>query len=272
MLDSKIGFIINETAASERKEATIIGDKSDKLTVEVILQDINKKNRNGRFYAGEELIPETKSPRILELIKTGNMKNENGHPMLKDIGRQQTIDPNNTCSKILKLWVDGNNIMAHVRGCNNDLGRDFNDDIMDGEFPSWSLRALGTIQNTGRGAEVKNIKIITWDRVIYPSHESAYMTKVVSESAGISGTNVLLQNNDPGLIIPITNQSVIDYIKMESGNLNNVLESFELLYESIGIVDKGRRVQLVDKNGSILVINLESHIQNEIMNYCDKNF
>jgi len=59
---------------------------------------------------------------------------------------------------------------------------------------------------------------------------------------------------------------------MESGNLNNVLESFELLYESIGIVDKGRRVQLVDKNGSILVINLESHIQNEIMNYCDKNF
>ena len=40
MLDSKIGFIINETAASERKEATIIGDKSDKLTVQIYYQKL----------------------------------------------------------------------------------------------------------------------------------------------------------------------------------------------------------------------------------------
>ena len=98
------------------------------------------------------------------------------------------------------------------------------------------------------------------------------MTKIVSESANVAGTNVALKPNDPGLIIPITNQSVINYIKQESTNLKNVLESFELLYNSIDVVDNGRKVQLIDENGSILVINLESHIQNEIMNYCYDNF
>jgi len=272
MIDSKIGYIICETAATEHREAVVVGEKNNKVIAEVILQDMDVKNRNNRYYAESELKPELNSPRLQELIKTGNLKAESGHPMSKDIARQQTIDPNNVCAKILKIWTEGKDIKAHVRGTNNQLGEDFNNDILDGEFPSWSLRALGTIQNTSRGAEVKNIKIITWDRVIYPSHQRAYMTKIVSESANVAGTNVALKPNDPGLIIPITNQSVINYIKQESTNLKNVLESFELLYNSIDVVDNGRKVQLIDENGSILVINLESHIQNEIMNYCYDNF
>lgn len=97
------------------------------------------------------------------------------------------------------------------------------------------------------------------------------MTKIVSESASI-GNKLILPNNDPGIIVPITNEAVINYIKTESANLKNIIESFELLYESINVVDNGRKVQIVDKNGSILVINLEAHLQNEIMNYCDINF
>ena len=40
------------------------------------------------------------------------------------------------------------------------------------------------------------------------------------------------------------------------------------MYESTDIVDNGRRVRLVAKNGDIFMVNLENHIANEIEKYC----
>ena len=275
MIDSKIGYMICETASSEPQTPVVVSSKGDRVTIEAILQDLDVKNRNGRYYSVAEMKPELTCQRTVELIESGNMLGEAGHPMSKDITRQQTIDPTNTSHKILKLWLDGKDIKAHVKGTPNMRGEEFNNFILDDTKVSFSLRALGSVTNTNRGAEVKNIRIITWDWVVYPSHKRAYMSNIVNESAGLVDTNgnkLVVQESDKGLITPITNQQVIDYIKTESANVNSVLNSFDTLYESIDLVNNNRTVQMVASNGDTFMINLESYIRNEIMDYCTNRY
>ena len=267
MLNNKIGYIICETASVETPKSTIIKDTGRRVVAETILQDMNVKNRNGRYYDDKQMLPALKGERITELLKTGNLKGENGHPTDSSLIRQQTIDPKCVSHRILKIWTEGNDIKAHVMGANSRYGDDFDQDLRDGELPSFSLRALGTVENTPRGAEVRNMTIITWDRVIYPSHPRAYTQGIVSESSSI-----VVPNNDPGMLIPITNNQVIDYIKHESANLRQVMETFEIFYDNIELVNErfNPQVKLTSRDGNIYVVNLETYLQNEIQNYCIK--
>ena len=275
--NENIGYVVIETATtiSDIQPAKIIREDKNcnRVIAQGTLQEANEKNRNGRFYDSRDLFPQLTAPRTVELLKTGNLRAENGHPLSKELVRQQTIDPEKTVAIFLKLWTEGNFVKATFQGTNDARGEEFNKDLLCGFSPSWSLRALGTIQNTGRGAEVKGIKVITWDRVIYPSHPRAYTDGIVSESAGVgvnSDSNVFLEKNDKGILIPITNESVINYIKSESANFKAIKESYDLLYDDIELINRGTQVKLTDRSGGIFVVNLESYIHDEIMNECLK--
>ena len=261
-----IGYVIIETATTSEDimPAKIIEKRGDgRVLAEGCLQEANMKNRNGRFYDSRDLFPELVAPRQLELLRTGNMRGENGHPLSKDLVRQQTIDPNNCSVIFTKFWTDGDLVMGNFFGTYNALGEEFNKELVYGLSPSFSMRALGTIKNTNRGAEVKGVKLITYDRVIYPSHNKAYTHGVVSE-----GSNLLLEENDRGTLIPITNQSVIDYIKEESCNIKQIRESFDLLYDDIKLINNKSQVQLTDRAGGVFIVNLENYIHNEIIGAC----
>lgn len=266
MAPDTIGYVIIETATTSEDimPAKIIEKRGDgRVLAEGCLQEANMKNRNGRFYDSRDLFPELVAPRQLELIRTGNMRGENGHPLSKDLVRQQTIDPNNCSVIFTKFWTDGDLVMGNFFGTYNALGEEFNKELVYGLSPSFSMRALGTIKNTNRGAEVKGVKLITYDRVIYPSHNKAYTHGVVSE-----GSNLLLEENDRGTLIPITNQSVIDYIKEESCNIKQIRESFDLLYDDIKLINNKSQVQLTDRAGGVFIVNLENYIHNEIIGAC----
>ena len=266
MAPDTIGYVIIETATTSEDimPAKIIEKRADgRVLAERCLQEANMKNRNGRFYDSRDLFPELVAPRQLELLRTGNMRGENGHPLSKDLVRQQTIDPNNCSVIFTKFWTDGDLVMGNFFGTYNALGEEFNKELMYGLSPSFSMRALGTIKNTNRGAEVKGVKLITYDRVIYPSHNKAYTHGVVSE-----GSNLLLEENDRGTLIPITNQSVIDYIKEESCNIKQIRESFDLLYDDIKLINNKSQVQLTDRAGGVFIVNLENYIHNEIIGAC----
>lgn len=266
MAPDTIGYVIIETATTSEDimPAKIIEKRGDgRVLAEGCLQEANMKNRNGRFYDSRDLFPELVAPRQLELLRTGNMRGENGHPLSKDLVRQQTIDPNNCSVIFTKFWTDGDLVMGNFFGTYNALGEEFNKELVYGLSPSFSMRALGTIKNTNRGAEVKGVKLITYDRVIYPSHNKAYTHGVVSE-----GSNLLLEENDSGTLIPITNQSVIDYIREESCNIKQIRESFDLLYDDIKLINNKSQVQLTDRAGGVFIVNLENYIHNEIIGAC----
>lgn len=283
MSSNNIGCVIIETATTTNIEpATIVGENkhTGRVLAEGILQEANMKNRNGRFYDSRDLFPELVAPRQVELLATGNMRGENGHPLSKDLVRQQTIDPNNCSVVYTKFWTDGDFVKGRFFGTFNDKGAEFDRELRNGFKPSFSLRALGTICNTGRGAEVKGVKLITYDRVIYPSHNKAYTSGIVSESSITlpptsvlvqEGSRIVLDTDDPGMVIPITNESVINYIKSESANFKSIKESFDLMYDDIELISGGSQVKLTDKAGSLFIVNLEQYIHNEIMEECLKH-
>ena len=233
------------------------------------------ENRNRRIYAKKDLIPEINGPRMKELIEARQFKGECGHPLSDDLVRQQTIDPKLTCVNFSRVWVEGNLVKAQFRGTNNDYGANFDADLREGGKPAFS--ALGGIENIGGKAYVKNIKIITWDHVIYPSHKRAYTDKIVTESAINTGkvlyeNQVVVPKNDPGTIISITGsdaKEVINRLQRESANITTIIETFDGLYDKIDLVSENRLL-LTDRFGEKISVNLENHIDNIIMDYVFK--
>ena len=282
-MNNSIGYIICESYTEPQAELTV-KTINGKVVADCILQTADEKNRNGRYYSEEELFPQLTAPRTVELLRSGTLKAECGHPLSKDLQRQSTIDDTKTCARFLKLWTEGKNIRAHVVGTNNELGKAFDLDLKEGILPAWSLRALGSIEQTHRGAEVKNLRIITWDNVIYPSHPGAYTQGLVQESAGIitdkksalveaANMQSLLESNNispEGEVNPFNNESVIKFIQSESSNLKFIRECFDFAYDDINVDKTGTKVLLTTKEGQNLVVNIESYIYDELSRYTNK--
>ena len=272
MIMSNIGYIINE-GFGEPYPVKIIKEDTNfngKTVAEGILQNANEKNRNGRWYDEEELFPQISCPRTVELLNAGYLRSENGHPLDKSLARQSTIDDKLTNARFLKLWTEGTAVWGRFVGTNNEYGRAFDMDLKEGCLPAWSLRALGTIQQTNRGAEVKNLRLITYDQVIYPSHPGAYTQRIVSEAVDESAAmDSALENDIKGepLLFPVNNKDVISYIKTESANLRFIQEYFDFVYSDIKIGNNGTKVILTENNGNVIVVPLERHIHNEFMTY-----
>lgn len=279
MENNIVGYILLDEA-HQPYDSKIISNTENKPIAEGILQDADAQNRNTRWYHKADLASEIKAKRQVELLKTGNMKGENGHPMDKDLSRQQTIDPDKTCVKYLDIWMDGNYVKARYTGCNNQRGRDFDADLLSGELPSFSLRALGTISNNNGKAYVENLKIITWDRVIYPSHACAYTEKLVTESAAFESIDFskvsenrkeILEGSKPATI-PFDNKGVIDFICHESTNIGLAMNNFDVFYESMELNKDGTRLSMKDKFGSTIIIPLEKFVTNQIMDYISTRY
>lgn len=283
MNNNILGYIILDEAHEPSEDTKIISVSKDlgKPIAEGILQDADHQNRNNRYYHKSDLAAEIKCPRQVELIKSGNMKGENGHPQSKELSRQQTIDPDKVCVKYLDIWMDGDLVKGRFTGTNNDRGRDFDADLISGEKPSFSLRALGTIENNHGKAYVENLKVITWDRVIYPSHACAYTSKLVTESATFDSVDMKKVTNanrreilegSRGAAIPFDSNGVINFIMQESSNVAIALNNFDVFYESMELNRDGTRLKMIDNFGSTIVIPLEKYVHNQIMDYIDKNF
>lgn len=288
---STIGYIINEVTAQDI-EFNIINQHRDFVIAEGILQEAEKENRNKRCYSAEDLRREIMAPRQQELIKSGNMKGEAGHPMDINLNRQQTIDPKYVQVWFTKMWMDGNFVKAQFRGCNNSYGEEFNLDLLDGQKPSFSLRALGRIENVRGKAYVRGLKMITYDRVYFPSHDAAYTQKIISDSDSLKKgsrgkkDNALVSESflaqpyrtttPPGnkmvitesTIVPIMNEQVRNYIITESYNMKVINDNFDTLVQSIQLHEDGKYVSIVDYDHNTIVIPLENYIQRDLMTFC----
>ena len=274
MSNRVIANIILEGATTV-EDSIITGGSGKRVEAEGTLQDMDVENRNRRVYMKGDLLPEINGPRMTELIKAKQFCGEYGHPLSDDLVRQQTIDPKLVCVRFNKVWVEGNLVKARFQGTNNDYGEYFDRDLRDGCKPAFSLRALGAIENVNGKACVKGIKIITWDSVIYPSHKVAYTDKIITESA-MDGTpvhenQIVVPFDDPGRIITLTEsdaKTVISRLQRESANIDTILSTFDGIYDKISA--KGNSVILTNAMGGKIEVNLESHVQNLIMDYVSK--
>lgn len=275
-MTNPIGYIILEspTVSIDLKKVGRSGPLNNRLIAECTLQDMDHTNRNGRTYAKEDMLKALKDPRLTELINAGSLKCEDGHPLDKTLARQQTIYNPLCCAKILSIWVEGDRIKGRVKGTNNDRGEYFNNDLLDGELPAWSFRGLGTLQNMNGKIFVKNIRAVTWDRVIYCSHACAYTERIIGDESnnmsGMGENKTVYSENWKGELIPVSEQQVIDYVKQESTNLKLFGKSFELANNPISIVENCTQVQVITNDGCVARISIEDYIKNEFMDYCSR--
>ena len=275
-------FVINEAAEKVVSCETVNINRNGFVTAEGVLQVGEKENRNRRFYSTEDLHSEIYSDRIRELVTTGNFKGEAGHPLDLNLARQQKVDGTLEQVWFTKLWMEGPLVKAQFRGTNNELGRSFNEDLKDGQLPSFSLRSIGSIKNSGGRNQVTNLRIICYDRVYFPSYPDAYTDHIVTESAFMDDLKLTNMNEDmqrkiveagnslmvESAVSPIINDEVRKVIMKESYNLNAMCEAFD--QEFTNIIRKGNTLQLVDENYNVIVVPIEDYVGAKIDKFCDR--
>ena len=268
-----IGSIILEGAVAAEDSVIIGGETSKRVQAKCTLQDLDVVNRNRRIYSLADMKPEIEGARIQELVAAKSFLGECGHPLSDDLVRQQTIDPKLVCVRFNKIWIEKNLVKAIYEGTNNAYGEEVDTELRNGVKHAFSLRALGSIENIDGKAYVKNIKVITYDRVIYPSHKRAYTEKIVTEAA-IDGTpiqenQVVVPENDPGRIITLKESDarvVLNRLQRESANLSKIVETFDGIYDKVTLLNE-HTLLMTDRFGGRMTVNLEDHVSNVIMDY-----
>lgn len=281
--DKPVAYIINESLEDAISFDIVDENKTTGfVTAEGIIQQAGKMNRNRRYYTQEDLHKEIYSDRIRELVTTGNFKGEAGHPLDMNLSRQQKVDPTLEQVWYTKVWMDGDYVKAQFRGTNNELGKAFNEDLKCGQKPSFSLRSLGSIRIVNGKSNVTNLRIITYDRVYYPSYDNAYTERIVSESTGSSSPSypyeeylnsmgnkqVIEESTDS--IAPILNKDVTDLLLRESYSFNQICEDFSPIYKSIKLSDDKKKVIMVDESYNTIIVPIDRYVTNKIDEFCSR--
>ena len=268
------GFILcEETSSNVEFKVKGVDNKNGFIIAEGILQEGNEVNRNKRSYPTAELAKAINSPRTRELVESGNLKGEAGHPTDSSIVRQTKIDPTLEQVWYTKLWMDGDYVMGHFTGTSNELGRSFNEDLRRGQKPSFSLRAVGSLVNENGKMTVRNMQMITYDRVYFPSHSKAYTQKIITSEAvtpGMPKQDILVI--DPHDYFFEKSLEIQNYIISESASVKLALDSFNMDYNSMELQSDLRTVKMKTVFGETVYLDTDSAIQKEMINAVSNYF
>ena len=203
------------------------------------------------------------------------MFGESGHPLDTALTRQQTIDPKLAAVRYTKFWTEGNYVWGQYKGANTQYGEALDLDLREGAIPEFSLRALGSVESTNKGAIVTGLKMITYDNVIFQSDYEAYTRKIVSENADLllPKKEIIREdgNGNKDIFSPIMNDDVRKFVMAESSNFNVIKESFDIFYDTIKLDEDGNHIIMQTKEGDLLVVSLEQYVQNELIDYAINN-
>lgn len=232
------------------------------------LQDFNVKNRNGRIYMGEAMVPSLMADHIKELQANGSWYGEAGHPMVDDIKRILTIDPKLISHRIVSHTADNYKCTGVIETLDTFYGKQMTKNTLQGMNPAFSLRALAPLVKKPDGTAIVKAKahVVTYDWVILPSHKSAYRDtskpteKIVKKI--IEDGNAVTEC----IISPVSESSIKDFIVSESTNLKLVSNVCEVALEGMTLSDDMRNVIIRESNNTYIV-PIEEKIKYDINSY-----
>lgn len=233
------------------------------------MQDFGLRNRNGRLWNGRMMQQALQAPHILELLEKRDLAGEAGHP-IPDVGQASmariiTINPNNMSHVILNFqWESDVRVYSDIMTIDdgNGPGNKFARSIMQGMEPAFSVRSIvpqrrnadGTIDVTGVG------RVITYDRVILPSHKAAYRDVNVDVKKVVSAKSYETVMESLGLMA----YEMSDRVKYATGD--------SVAMESMRLEPSGNSVSARNKQGTVIV-PLEKKVKDIMHSYMkDFNF
>ena len=230
-------FLINESAISAAP--TISKVNANTLEFIAVLQEADRPNRNGRMYPKTVLEQALNAPYIQERLKTKSMYIECGHPSDTSVQRQMTIDQRNIAAIIKEFWWEGNLLKAKIETANTAIGKDFKGLIEQGSRVAFSLRAQGNVHRDERlGLTIVEapIQIATYDWVVNPSHDKAFLESICEETQfAFFGNQMQLslaesaQLFEEGSLIAlneVAERKVIDYAKHYGKKIKALSETY----------------------------------------------
>jgi hypothetical protein len=178
-------FIIHESIQDSNLqyiEKTPLGT----IRFKAVLQEADRPNRNKRIYSKEVLEQALADPYIQERIRTNSWYGEAGHPLDTSLARQTNIMHDNIAFLIKRFWWEGNLLMGECETANTARGKDMAGLIEQNSKIAISCRAQGALSPqtdmSGYSKVAPNLKIITYDWVINPSHDRAFITSLCNET------------------------------------------------------------------------------------------
>ena len=201
------------------------------------LQDFNGYNRNRRKWPADIVRAMAEAPTVQELIKKNSFVGEAGHPV-PDSGqvtmeRICNIDPLKTSHRFTKLfWPKPNELHGICETLDEGVGSPgyrMMRNILQGVIPAFSLRSLVPQRKNADGSkDVIGVgRMICYDRVYLPSHESAYMDVDVPVSQVVTKPeyNVIME-------------SFADHVMSHSDKIRSIIDDMEPALESASYDDK----------------------------------
>lgn len=254
-----LGYIIHESYVKGDK-LMIIKQTKETVTFKATIQDFYA-NRNKRKYTKEWLSKCLNAPHIRELKATNNWFGEAGHPLDKSLDRQTIIDNERISHLILETYITDTSVEADIITSMNKHGIELRDNIIHlGTIPAFSMRGMGKVEEQGGLAIIKEPgRIITYDQVIFPSHNRAYGKVNQDENIidKIGDTFKESMSLSEGLLIPMIFDDANTLLN-ESDNFNTIKYSNYLTNEAQILIDKKTgNIIITEKNNFTLFANIE---------------
>ena len=232
------------------------------------LQDFNVKNRNGRIYLGNVMVPSLNAEHIMELERKRSWFGEAGHPVTDDIKRILTIDPKMISHRIVSHTVDTNKCKGTIETLCTEYGKQMANLILQRMEPAFSLRALASVVKKPDNTQVIQTKahVVTYDWVILPSHRTAYrdeskpIQKVMQKI--IQDGNVVHECS----LTPVNESMIKDFIAMESTNVKLISNVCEVALESMELSEDLRHI-ILRESGRTFIVPIEEKIKKDINIY-----
>lgn len=246
--------VIENTLSPEDRETQIISHKQDNelnfLRFRTCLQSFGRRNRNRRLWISKIMKQMLAEPHVNELLNAGGIPGENGHPVPPTgqvtMERILTIDPNNMSHVIRSFEWIGEKLYGIIDTLDEGPGTPgykFMRNILQNIDPSFSLRSVvpqrknpdGSIDVTGKG------RFVTFDRVILPSHDDAYIDKTIPVK------NIIKADRFETVM-----ESYTDFVVESSDKVNRIIDKMEPVLES-AMIDKNGVLSVNTKEGRIFV-------------------
>lgn len=264
------GFVVCEEFTASTP--SILADDNRSITFEAILQEADAPNRNKRIYGKDVLSEGLNNPTVREKIANKCFYGEAGHPLSTDIKRQAYIDQTNISHIVCSTSWEGNILKGIVETAQTATGMDMRGLIRQGSKVSFSMRALGNvIKQEGQYNRVYGpLMIIAYDWVTIPSHDKAYMTKTLSESARLEQNGILTEG-----LINFSMADLAEYVTREDNRISAICESLGFdMNNDFSNVDVDRRNKLISiKEGNeTLKLFLKNSVVNNMDNYFKYRF
>jgi hypothetical protein len=262
MADKVIGYLmVCEAAPVADPQQTVVSDSNDTTVIQTTLQEGGRVNRNKRLYGTDLLTEAIKAPYVMERLKTKSFYGEAGHPDAPSMQRQLSYDHTRISHIITKVWMEGNLMKGLVETAQTNVGRDMQGLIRQKSIPAFSMRGVGPIVEQKKDyVEIKRpLSLFCYDWVVHPSHDLAYMERVIQEA--VKAGSALRSEGCSSMVLQ---EAVDSFVAEASRNVRTVSDNFEIPTSGIVLSEDRRHATIRRPDGTAAKVLLEEGVRREL--------